>query len=254
MSATIYSNSSFTDTPYGLKLQQTFTTSGSVTIPTGINRVYAICIAGGGGGAAVVTGSNSGGGAGSYSAGWTWISNTVTVGTGGTGGVALVTGAVGNPGRDSIYGMVFARGGNGASLTQGGGAGNGTVTGNTSAVSYTGAPVNTYNGNGGSNTVGAPGVCGGGGSQQAGGSGLVGGGGGGSAAGGAGNGGAGGTGFTTAGQIAGGGGAGYISAGGNASSSTGGTGGNGGGGGGGAFNATAATGGTGGDGVVYLYY
>ena len=56
MSATIYSNSSFTDTPYGLKLQQTITATGttSVTIPTGINRVYAIVIGGGGGGVVVL--------------------------------------------------------------------------------------------------------------------------------------------------------------------------------------------------------
>jgi branched-subunit amino acid ABC-type transport system permease component len=56
MSATIYSNSSFTDTPYGLKLQQTISATGtsSVTgIPAGVNRVYAIVIGGGGGGAGI---------------------------------------------------------------------------------------------------------------------------------------------------------------------------------------------------------
>jgi hypothetical protein len=37
-------------TPYGLQLQQTITSSGTVTIPAGITFVYAICVAGGGGG------------------------------------------------------------------------------------------------------------------------------------------------------------------------------------------------------------
>ena len=57
MSASIYSNSSFTDTPYGLKLQRTYTTSVSniTDIPAGINRVYAIVIGGGGAGSEVCT-------------------------------------------------------------------------------------------------------------------------------------------------------------------------------------------------------
>jgi len=64
MSATIYSNSSFSDTPYGLKLQQTISATGtsSVTIPTGINRVYAIVIGGGGAGSTQTTGGGGGGG------------------------------------------------------------------------------------------------------------------------------------------------------------------------------------------------
>ena len=50
MSVSIYSNPSFSDTPYGLTLQQTITSSGSVTIPSNVKRVYAVCIGGGGGG------------------------------------------------------------------------------------------------------------------------------------------------------------------------------------------------------------
>jgi hypothetical protein len=101
MSVSIYSNSSFTDTPYGLKLQQTFSATGtsSVTIPAGIQRIYAVCIGGGGAGASNSTGAASGGGAGGYSAGWTFISNSVTVGTGGTG---TNTAAVGAGGSSSI--------------------------------------------------------------------------------------------------------------------------------------------------------
>ena len=55
MSASIYNNPLFTDSPYGLKLQQTITGSGAMgtaagssVIPSSINRVYAICIGGGG--------------------------------------------------------------------------------------------------------------------------------------------------------------------------------------------------------------
>ena len=54
MTTTFYSNPSFSDAPYGLKLQQTITSSGSVTIPSNIKRVYAICIGGGGSGGSSV--------------------------------------------------------------------------------------------------------------------------------------------------------------------------------------------------------
>jgi hypothetical protein len=50
MATNFYNNPSFSDTPYGLKLQQTITSSGSVTVPPNIKRVYAICVGGGGGG------------------------------------------------------------------------------------------------------------------------------------------------------------------------------------------------------------
>jgi len=71
MSATIYSNSSFSDTPYGLKLQQTISATGtsSVTIPTGINRVYAIVIGGGGAGSTQTTGGGGGGSGGGVAGG-----------------------------------------------------------------------------------------------------------------------------------------------------------------------------------------
>lgn len=52
MSANVYTNSSFSDIPLNLKLQQTITTTGttSVTIPSNIKRVFAVCIGGGGSG------------------------------------------------------------------------------------------------------------------------------------------------------------------------------------------------------------
>ena len=86
MSIDIYKNSSFVDVPYGLKLQQTLLTSGSVTIPAGINRVWAVVVGGGGGGTSSLLLTNCGGGAGGYSQGWTYVSNTVIVGAGGAGG------------------------------------------------------------------------------------------------------------------------------------------------------------------------
>jgi len=65
MSATINTNSSFSDVPLGLKLQQTITSPGSVTIPSNIHRVYAVCIGGGGsGGSSAQAGGGGGGGSG----------------------------------------------------------------------------------------------------------------------------------------------------------------------------------------------
>lgn len=51
MSVNIYTNPSFSEVPLGLKLQQTITSSGSVTIPSNIKKVFAICVGGGGSGA-----------------------------------------------------------------------------------------------------------------------------------------------------------------------------------------------------------
>ena len=142
MSVSIYNNPTFTDSPYGFKLQQSFSTAGtfSVTIPTGIQRVYAIVIGGGGAGASVASGGVGGGGAGGYSVGWTYATNTVTVGAGGAGSSTAGAGANGAP---SIYGMVMAGGGSGAQSNTQGGGGGGVLTPNqssTSAISYTGAP------------------------------------------------------------------------------------------------------------------
>lgn len=50
MPTTIYDNADFSDTPFGLKLQQTITSSGAVSVPSNVKRVYAVCIGGGGGG------------------------------------------------------------------------------------------------------------------------------------------------------------------------------------------------------------
>jgi len=241
MSSDINQSPQYSDTPLGLKLQQTFSTPGTfpVTIPAGIRRVYAIVVGGGGGGGAnsgglsatitnavgngssitytannsfiagayvsisgiqgfttanfpngvqiasspaptsttfnvtsALTGTYSsggtaiiaqtgglsqsgGGGAGGYSQGWTYVSNTVIVGTGGTPGVNFTNGTTGG---SSIYGMVMAGGGgggngggsfglgglnDGTACTSPGGAGGGQITFSISAsqISYTGAPA-----------------------------------------------------------------------------------------------------------------
>lgn len=54
MTSDINSNPRYADVPLGLKLQQTLTSSGSVTLPPGVKRVYAVCIGGGGGGSATI--------------------------------------------------------------------------------------------------------------------------------------------------------------------------------------------------------
>lgn len=63
----------------GIRLQQTLTSSGSVTIPSNIQFVYAIVV-GGGGGSGGVLGAGGGGGAGSTSG---------TAGLGGNGCILL---------------------------------------------------------------------------------------------------------------------------------------------------------------------
>ena len=64
--------------PYGLRLQQTKNAGDtSVTIPAGINFVYAIAVGGGAGG------TSSGGGAGGIAWGWTLATSSCVVGAGG---------------------------------------------------------------------------------------------------------------------------------------------------------------------------
>ena len=66
--------------PYGLRLQQTKNAGDtSVTIPAGINFVYAIAVGGGGGGGTTTT---NGGGAGGIAWGWTIATSSCVVGAG----------------------------------------------------------------------------------------------------------------------------------------------------------------------------
>ena len=84
-----------TNAPYGLTLQQTITSGTSVTIPAGINWVYAILVGGGGGAGGSQSGGTNwawgGGGGGGITMGWAATPNggtqSCTIGAGGAGGI-----------------------------------------------------------------------------------------------------------------------------------------------------------------------
>jgi hypothetical protein len=268
-----YSQSSMAS-PYGLKLRQTITSTGSVTIPADITWVYAICVGAGGGG----SNTYRGGGAGGVAWGWTLPSTSCIVGASGQGVAGGYT----------RYGFVLSGGGAGATsgaATLGGGTG---PDGSIGTTNYWGVPAGTQGsyGSGAKGGVsssptalpGGDGISGGGGgfanpatgtaTGGAGGNGVVGGGGGGAITttgtriGGKGGnginiatgevtiGGAGATGVNTAGGA--GGGAGTAENGFAAVGLAGGNGGLGGGGGGGGSAGGSQT--VGGSGVIYLYY
>jgi hypothetical protein len=264
---TPFSQTSFLN-PFGLTLRQTITSSGSVTIPAGIDWVYVVMT---GGGRGVFFGY--GGGAGEISWGWTLAQNTCIIGAGGPGsntgagytryGHIIARGAPTNTATANYYGIPGGlnfgdgnpqNGGIGSNAGGGGGAASGTAQG----------------GNGGS------GISGGAGGQGAattgtstggnGGSGLAGGGGGqgtgtttGTRTGGNGGNGlgidgtiyTGGSGASQTNATGGGGGGAGIA--GNGSNASGGTGGNGGlgGGGGGSGSGTSSVGGAG---ILYIFY
>ena len=258
-------------TPYGLKLQQVITSTGSVTIPAGINFVYAICV--GGGGAGVFNGY--GGGAGGITWGWTIASPLCIVAAGATPGTSF--------GGYTRYGHLIAGGGGGNNGGYLGGASGFNASGSTNywgVQSYGGSPGSSPNAPG-QPTSGTDGVSGGGGGwvNTSGAGRIKGGNGGNGLAGGGGSamfssvvgtigGGNGGNGYNIqTGQItlggtggiwslnstqgAGGGGAGTAGNGG--SSGTGSVGGNGGLGGGAGGGGTIQAG-VGGAGILYLYY
>ena len=72
-----------TDSPYGLKLQQTITSGSSITIPAGVEWVWAVVVGGGGGGGF----GQGGGGGGGVTVGWAKTSTTTvcSIGAGGAG-------------------------------------------------------------------------------------------------------------------------------------------------------------------------
>ena len=247
--------------PHGLTLRHTVNAgTTSVTIPSGITWVYAICVGAGGNGGG---GSSAGGGAGGIAWGWTLANSTCIVGT------------TGNPGNHTRYGHIIAGGGGGGTgLPFLGGAGNGlgTATGGVAgATNYWGMPGGAFpsglgsgggGGNGSTSKTAGLGISGGGGGGNTGiaspgASGLAGGGGGGGAgvtAAAGGNGiniltGAVTTGGAASGTL-GGGGAGVAGNGASGSSTTGGAGGLGGGGGG----CGQGVSGPGGAGILYIFY
>ena len=101
---------------------QSFTSSGTFTVPTGLTSVDVLVVAGGGGGGREAGG---GGGAGGliYRPGFTVTPGatvTVTVGCGGAG-IGACDPAPGAIGQDSVFGTLTAKGGGGG--VDGGGAG-----------------------------------------------------------------------------------------------------------------------------------
>lgn len=117
---------------------QTFTSSGTFSVPAGVNRVFVLCVGGGGGGgvynstevgtSGTYTTIALGGGGGGAVSGWIDVTPgqniAVTVGSGGAGGV--FGGAVpGNGGSSSFGGFLTATGGTGGNGSTSGTGGNG---------------------------------------------------------------------------------------------------------------------------------
>jgi hypothetical protein len=143
--------------------EQTFTTSGTFTVPAGVTSIQVECWGGGGGGG----GNNStsdgagGGGGGGYSRATLSVisgnSYTVTVGSGGTGGTGAQDGSSGGSSWFGSTTTILAYGGNGGEerTNNGGdggtGAGLGVVTG-TNTARYVGG--NGAAGNNNKNGVG----------------------------------------------------------------------------------------------------
>ena len=112
-------NEALTDfAPYvpKMKLQGTYTSSQTVTLPAGTQYVFALVIGGGGGGQSNASTYGSGGGAGGINWGlfptFGMSSLNITVGAGGTGGASGGTNS-GNKGGDSSAGGIIAGGGGG---------------------------------------------------------------------------------------------------------------------------------------------
>lgn len=252
--------------PYGLRLQQTITSSGSVTIPAGIEWVYVIMA--GAGGAEFFS---HGGSAGEVSWGWTLAQNTCIIGAGGAvaGGYTryghiIAKGGSGGRGADTnYYGIPAGQSFGDTTPTDGGpGANAGDGGGNSTGGNFGGNGGNGISGGGGGRSSGATSGTSTGGN---GGSGLVGGGGGlgggtttGTRTGGNGGNGlgidgtvyTGGTGASQTNANGGaGGGAGIAGNGSNASGANGGAGGLGGGGAGAGGNNLS-----GGAGILYIFY
>ena len=158
---------------------QTFTSSGTFTVPSGLTSVDVLVVAGGGAGTSQHSG---GGGAGGliYRPGFTVTPGatvTVTVGNGGAGtddGAPSPTGTRGNSGQDSVFGTLTAKGGGGGGQdsTPGGPGGSGggssytsSNAGSTTQPTQSGESGNYGFGNAGGNSdAGAPSYgCGGGG-------------------------------------------------------------------------------------------
>ena len=155
---------------------QSFTSSGTFSVPSGTTTVDVLVVAGGGAG-----GGDAGGGGGAgglvYRPGFTvtpggTVTVTVGAGAGNTSG-----GAVGSTGQDSVFGTLTAKGGGGGGggqgTSSGGGSSGGARSGQTSVSSATQPTQSGESGNYGFGTNGgtsnaSPGGGGGGGAGGAG--------------------------------------------------------------------------------------
>jgi hypothetical protein len=147
-------NSNFADRQFTITVNapsyQSFTSSGTFSVPSGVTAVNVLVVAGGGGGSSYIGG---GGGAGGliYRPGFTVTPGgtvTVTVGCGGAGGDAGTGPGPsfrGNQGQDSVFGTLTAKGGGYGNQHIGGSGGE------------TGNPGGSGGGGGGSHGSGASG-------------------------------------------------------------------------------------------------
>ncbi len=141
---------------------QTFTTSGTFTVPTGVTSITVECWGGGGsGGGQSGGGSQGGGGGGAYSSATIAVAPgaqySVNVGIGGVG----TTSNIGTPGGDSWFGsnVVLAKGGGGSGSSRTGGLG---------GVSSSGVGTTKFSGGNGGPGSGCGSCAGGGGGSSAG--------------------------------------------------------------------------------------
>ena len=156
---------------------QSFTSSGTFSVPSGVSAVDVLVVAGGGAGGGDAGGAGGAGGL-IYRPGFTVTpGGTVTV-TVGDGGGNTPGGVVGQSGSDSVFGTLTAKGGGGGGGAGGGGLSGGSGGGARSGQTSGGASANqstqpgdsgTYGfGNSGGNSNASPGGGGGGGAGGAG--------------------------------------------------------------------------------------
>ncbi|MCK9578243.1 prepilin-type N-terminal cleavage/methylation domain-containing protein [bacterium] len=164
-----------TDTVNVYTLTGSTTTSTTWTVPTEVNQVEYLVVAGGGsGGFGLNGGSSGGGGAGGLLTNYGGTKSSVngniniTVGKGGTGGTG--TAKNGNNGDNSVFGTIEAIGGGGGgkgnstnSGNSGGSGGGGAGGGPASPATYPGGQKTIDQGNNGGNGYDIPTFSGGGG-------------------------------------------------------------------------------------------
>jgi hypothetical protein len=141
---------------------QSFTSSGTFSVPSGITSVDVLVVAGGGGGGAQSGQATGGGGAGGliYRPGFTVTpGGTVSV-TVGCGGAGVAPANTGNTGQDSVFGTLTAKGGGGgraATPANGNGGSGGGASEYCSALTAGTATQPTQPGDSGTYGFGNPG-------------------------------------------------------------------------------------------------